>query len=77
MDIPSLVTHFVYKHAARINKRIKHIPNQTMATLQNWNWPGNIRALENRLERMVILSKGEVLATPPAELEGAAGNAGR
>src|SRR5579862_4420240 len=39
-----------------------------MAILQNWNWPGNIRELENMIERMVILSKGRVLASPPAEL---------
>ncbi len=40
-----------------------------MAVLQNWNWPGNIRELENMIERMVILSKGRVLAAPPVELD--------
>ena len=37
--------------------------------LQNWNWPGNIRELENMIERMVILSKSRVLAAPPVELD--------
>ncbi len=40
-----------------------------MKLLQNWNWPGNIRELENLIERMVILSKGSVLSAPPVELE--------
>jgi len=45
------------------------VPEETMAVLQNWTWPGNIRELENMIERMVILSKGHVLAPPPAELD--------
>ncbi len=69
-DIPVLVHHFVRKHAARMGKHIETIPNETMEILQNWNWPGNIRELENMIERMVILSKSEVLADPPAELDG-------
>jgi transcriptional regulator with GAF, ATPase, and Fis domain len=40
-----------------------------MAVLENWSWPGNIRELENMIERMVILSKGRVLAAPPGELD--------
>lgn len=40
-----------------------------MQILENWNWPGNIRELENMIERMVILTKGSVLASPPAELQ--------
>src|SRR5579862_5256327 len=40
-----------------------------MAVLQNWSWPGNIRELENMIERMVILTKGRVLSAPPAELD--------
>jgi len=67
-DIPVLVCHFLGKHAARMGKTIEFIPDETMAILQNWNWPGNIRELENMIERMVILSKGRVLASPPAEL---------
>jgi formate hydrogenlyase transcriptional activator len=68
-DIPILVHHFVHKHAVRMGKHIDVVPGETMKVLQNWNWPGNIRELENMIERMVILSKGEVLAAPPVELD--------
>lgn len=68
-DIPVLVRHFVRKHAGRMGKSIENIPSETMAVLQNWNWPGNIRELENMIERMVILTKGQVLAAPPVELD--------
>ena len=68
-DIPMLIEHFVEKHSKRMNKHIEIIPVQTIELLQSCNWPGNIRELENVLERMVILSKGTVLAPPPAELE--------
>jgi PAS domain S-box-containing protein len=68
-DIPILIHHFVRKHAARMGKHIDVVPDETMKVLQNWNWPGNIRELENMIERMVILSKGRVLAAPPVELD--------
>ena len=68
-DIPMLVQHFMGKHAARMGRHITTIPDETMRILKNWNWPGNIRELENMLERMVILTKGSVLTAPPAELE--------
>ena len=67
-DIPVLVNHFVRKHSVRMGKHIESVPDETMAVLQNWNWPGNIRELENMIERMVILSKDDVLAPPAAEL---------
>lgn len=67
-DIPMLVQYFMRKHAARMGKAIEIIPDETMHVLRHWNWPGNIRELENMIERMVILSKGIVLAAPPAEL---------
>lgn len=67
-DIPMLVRHFVQKHAARMGKSVEFIPDETMDILQNWNWPGNIRELENMIERMVILTNGRSLAPPPAEL---------
>lgn len=70
-DIPILVRHFVNKHSARMGKHIDLIPQETMTVLQNWNWPGNIRELENMIERMVILTKGHVLAAPPMELDAA------
>jgi PAS domain S-box-containing protein len=68
-DIPILVHHFVRKHSARMGKHIDVVPDETMIVLQNWSWPGNIRELENMIERMVILSKGRVLAAPPVELD--------
>ena len=68
-DIPILVHHFVKKHSVRMGKHIEAVPEETMKVLQNWNWPGNIRELENMIERMVILSKGRTLAAPPGELE--------
>jgi PAS domain S-box-containing protein len=68
-DIPILVRHFLRKHSARMGKHIEIVPEETMAVLQSWSWPGNIRELENMIERMVILSKGRVLAAPPIELD--------
>jgi transcriptional regulator with GAF, ATPase, and Fis domain len=67
-DIPILVNHFVRKHSGRMGKHIDVVPEETMTVLQNWSWPGNVRELENMIERMVILSKGSVLAAPPVEL---------
>jgi len=68
-DIPMLVHHFVRKHSARMGKHIDVVPDETMTVLQNWNWPGNIRELENMIERMVILSKDRELAAPPEDLD--------
>jgi formate hydrogenlyase transcriptional activator len=68
-DIPSLVEHFVRKCSARMNKRITSVPTKTMEMLQQWDWPGNIRELENFVERSVILSNGSVLQAPLKELE--------
>jgi formate hydrogenlyase transcriptional activator len=68
-DIPILVEHFVEKHAAKMGKHVDVVPAETMKILQNWSWPGNIRELENLIERMVIMTNGRVLAPPPAELE--------
>ncbi len=68
-DIPALVHHFVRKHSHRMEKHIEIVPDETMEVLQNWNWPGNIRELENMIERMVIWTKDGTLAPPPAELD--------
>ena len=68
-DIPILVRHFVEAHSRRMGKRIETIPEATMAALVRWKWPGNIRELENFLERAVILTRGPVLFVPLAELE--------
>lgn len=68
-DIPELVNYFAAKHARRMNKRIEEIPDTVMTTLTRWHWPGNIRELENFLERAVILTSGPILRAPLAELQ--------
>ncbi len=68
-DIPVLVRHFVATHSRRMGKVIEKIPDETMEALKRWKWPGNIRELENLLERAVILTRGTVLYVPLAELE--------
>jgi len=67
-DIPLLIEHFVRKYANRMNKSILSIPARTMETLMRWAWPGNIRELENFVERSVILTPGLVLQVPLSEL---------
>jgi PAS domain S-box-containing protein len=67
-DIPLLIEHFVRKYASRMNKSILSIPARTMETLVRWEWPGNIRELENFVERSVILTPGPVLQVPLGEL---------
>jgi formate hydrogenlyase transcriptional activator len=68
-DIPILVRHFVARHSRRMGKTIETIPPEAMEALVAWKWPGNIRELENFLERAVILSRGTTLFVPTAELE--------
>jgi formate hydrogenlyase transcriptional activator len=67
-DIPLLIEHFARKYASRMNKSILSIPTKTMETLVQWAWPGNIRELENFVERSVILTPGPVLQVPLSEL---------
>lgn len=67
-DIPALVHYFVDKLAMRMAKHIDTIPDESMNVLRNCDWPGNIRELENMIERMVIMTRGSVLAPPPVEL---------
>ena len=67
-DIPKLIRHFVEKCAARLHKRIEVIPEEAVQAMMNWSWPGNIRELENFIERSVILSEGNRLTPPVAEL---------
>jgi len=67
-DIPLLVSYFVQKIAKQLQKRIHSIPVATMKALTAWEWPGNIRELENFIERAVLLTRGESLAAPLAEL---------
>jgi formate hydrogenlyase transcriptional activator len=67
-DIPLLVRYFAQKYSRRMNKRIETIPAETMAALAKYHWPGNIRELENLIERSVILSQGQDLRVPLTEL---------
>jgi len=67
-DIPLLVRFFVQKLAGRMQKHIERIPAAAMKTLTNWEWPGNIRELENFIERAVILTRGKTLEVPIPEL---------
>jgi formate hydrogenlyase transcriptional activator len=68
-DIRALVEHFVEIYARRMDKRIENIPPETMSALASYEWPGNIRELQNFIERSVILSTGAVLLPPLAELK--------
>jgi formate hydrogenlyase transcriptional activator len=63
-DIPALVTHFVEMFCRRMDKQIEDVPEETMAALCSYQWPGNIRELQNLIERAVILSDGGVLSNP-------------
>ncbi len=69
-DIPLLVEHFVRTFASRMKKSITSIPKKTIDVLAQWDWPGNIRELENFMERSVILTEGGVLRVPLQELGG-------
>ena len=71
-DIPLLVRYFVQQFARRMNKSVTTISADDMRALLRYSWPGNIRELQNLIERAVILSAGPVLATPVRELEKAA-----
>ena len=68
-DIPALVTHFVEILGRRMGKQIENIPPDTMSALTSYEWPGNIRELQNFIERSVIVSAGPVLRPPLAELK--------
>ena len=67
-DIPLLIEYFVGRFAKRMKKKIREIPARSMEVMAAWTWPGNIRELQNFLERAVILTKGESLELPLAEL---------
>jgi len=71
-DIPALVEHFVEIYARRMGKQIDQIPPETMSELTSYAWPGNIRELQNFIERSVILSSGTVLRAPLSSLKSAA-----
>jgi formate hydrogenlyase transcriptional activator len=63
-DIPALVTHFVKLFSHRMGKQVDSIPPETMAAFEWYPWPGNIRELQNLVERAVILSRNGVLQNP-------------
>jgi len=65
-DIPLLVRHFTRHFAHCMKKKIESIPSETMELLRQYQWPGNIRELQNVIERAVILSSGPTLQVPPA-----------
>ena len=72
-DIPFLVWHFTQKYARRMDKRIRTIRGASLRQLIRWHWPGNIRELENLIERAVILTRGTTLEVtapePPIRVE--------
>src|SRR5437899_957509 len=67
-DIPHLIRHFTSQYAQQFNKPIKDIPAAAMDSMVHYSWPGNIRELQNFIERAVILSRGPVLEPPVNEL---------
>ena len=67
-DIPLLVAHFVRTFAERQGKSIEQIPRDAMTAIESYNWPGNIRQLQNFIERSVVLTRGTELRAPIAEL---------
>jgi formate hydrogenlyase transcriptional activator len=71
-DIPALVEHFVEIYARRMGKQIDQIPPETMSELTSYGWPGNIRELQNFIERSVILSSTNILRPPLSSLKSAA-----
>jgi formate hydrogenlyase transcriptional activator len=67
-DIPLLVRYFAQKYARRMEKQIESVPAASMKKLTRWHWPGNIRELENLIERAVILTRGSALQVPVSDL---------
>jgi len=67
-DIPALVQHFVHAYASRHGKSIARIPDEVMTALVRHHWPGNIRELQNFIQRSVIMTSGAELGAPVAEL---------
>jgi formate hydrogenlyase transcriptional activator len=68
-DIPLLVRHFAEQCARRMNKKIETISTETLKQMRQYHWPGNIRELQNVIERAVILSAGPVLNVPLGEIQ--------
>lgn len=81
-DIPALVTHFIEKYNRRLNKKVGGISDEALAVLRSYPWPGNIRELENLMERILLFAEGQRIeikdlpdavhgATPVEDLGGA------
>jgi formate hydrogenlyase transcriptional activator len=68
-DIPLLVRHFVQQLGRRMNRKVESIPSETMEALARYDWPGNIRELQNLIERALILTTGPVLRVPIDQLK--------
>jgi formate hydrogenlyase transcriptional activator len=68
-DIPLLTMYFVQKLARQMQKKIDYVPTRIVKALTEWDWPGNIRELENFIERAVILTQGRSLEAPLCELK--------
>jgi formate hydrogenlyase transcriptional activator len=68
-DIPELVRHFVRKFSISLNRQIDTVPEDVMELLEHHDWPGNIRELQNFIERAVVMSPGSVLRPPLMELK--------
>jgi formate hydrogenlyase transcriptional activator len=68
-DVPLLVRYFVQKFSLRLNKSVAYVPAEAMDALVSYSWPGNIRELENFIERAVLLSPGKELRVPVSELK--------
>jgi formate hydrogenlyase transcriptional activator len=69
-DIPLLAKYFIERYAASIGKKINKIDKKALALLQAYNWPGNIRELQNVIERAVILCDGETLSIDEGSVRG-------
>jgi DNA-binding NtrC family response regulator len=69
-DIPLLIRYFVQKHAHRLGRKVESIPAQALEALTAYDWPGNIRELQNVVERSVILSNGPELRIAMPEFGG-------
>jgi formate hydrogenlyase transcriptional activator len=68
-DIDELVHHFVRIYSARLGKDIVHVPEAVLDMMRGYHWPGNIRELQNFIERAIITSPGDTLSPRPGELE--------
>src|SRR5262249_16718541 len=68
-DIPILVDYFAARFASRMGKRIRQIEKRTLDSMMQYSWPGNIRELQNVIERGVILAEGEVFRLEPGAFQ--------